>query len=91
MREMLDEKLARFEELERQMLDPAVLADANRMTAIAREHGSLAKLATKYRSFKNTCEEIAELKRMAKSSDPDARDGRDGAARTAGGPRTFME
>ena len=51
MREMLDEKLARFEELEQLMSDPDVLANSNRMAAAAREHGSLAKLATKYRRF----------------------------------------
>ncbi len=53
MRKMLEEKLARFEELERQMSDPEVLSDASRMTAVAREHGSLAKLATKYRDVQD--------------------------------------
>jgi peptide chain release factor 1 len=69
MRDMLEQKLARFEELEQLMMDPDVVADANRMAAIAREHGSLAKLSTKYRSFKTTNEEIAELSEMAQSSD----------------------
>ena len=69
MREMLEEKLARFEALERQMMDPDVMANAGRMAAVAREHGSLAKLATKYRTFKKLCGEIAELKRMAGSRD----------------------
>ena len=49
----LDEKLSRFEELERQLVDPEVLANPARLTAVVREHGSLAKLATKYRRFKN--------------------------------------
>jgi len=74
MREMLEEKLARFEELERQMMDPDVLGNAGRMTAVAREHGALAKLATKYRGFKRLSEEIAELKEMADSSDPEERE-----------------
>jgi len=39
MRKMLDEKLARFEELERMMSDPAIQIDSNRMAAVAREHG----------------------------------------------------
>ena len=42
MREMLDEKLDRFEELERQLVDPDVLSNAHRLAAVAREHGSLA-------------------------------------------------
>ncbi len=71
---MLEDKLARFEELERQMMDPEVQADASRMATAAREHGSLAKLATKYRLFKNTSKEIAELKQMLKSGDADARE-----------------
>ena len=74
MREMLDEKLARFEELERMMSDPEVLLDSNRMAAVAREHGSIAKLATKYREFKNLRREIGELREMAHSDDKDERE-----------------
>ena len=47
MRKLLDEKLARFEVLEKEMVAPEVLADADRMTAVAREYGSLAKLCGK--------------------------------------------
>jgi peptide chain release factor 1 len=44
--------IRRFEELERMMSDPDVLTNSARMAAVAREHGSLAKLATKYRRLK---------------------------------------
>ena len=71
MRKMLDEKLGRFEELERQMSDPAVLADSSRMAAAAREHGSLARLATKYRRFLALNEEIRQLREMLDSDDPE--------------------
>ncbi len=74
MRDALDLKLKRFEELERMMSDPAVQADSSRMAAIAREHGSLAKLAMKYRKFKRMAEEITELKKMQESSDSDERE-----------------
>lgn len=74
MREMLDEKLHRFEELEKQLSDPEVQSDSNRMAAVAREHGSLAKLATKYRKFSDTVKEIDEVREMAQSSDPDERE-----------------
>ncbi len=74
MREMLDEKLARFEELERLMSDPEVLADSNRMAAAAREHGSLARLAKKYRRFKALNGEIAEVTEMLSSSDAEERE-----------------
>ncbi len=74
MRKMLEEKLARFEELERKMSDPQVLADSSRMAAVAREHGSLNKLAMKYRRFKNLCDEIAELTVMLDSDDPEEKE-----------------
>ncbi len=71
MREMLDEKLARFEELERQMSDPEVLADSSKLAAIAREHGSLTKLATKYRQFKQLNEQISDAKELMDGDDPE--------------------
>ena len=74
MREMLDEKLNRFEDLEQQMADPAVQTDASRMAAIAREHGSLAKLATKYRRFRNLLNEMEEVREMAANGDADERE-----------------
>jgi uncharacterized protein YacL len=45
IRDTLEEKLARFEQLERNMSDPEILADGARMSATAREHGGLAKVA----------------------------------------------
>lgn len=74
MRDLLDQKLARFEALEKQLLDPEVLADGARMAAIMREHGSLAKLATKYRRFKELNQEIAEALEMMKSHDAELRE-----------------
>ena len=71
MREMLDEKLNRYEELEQQMSDPVVLADSNKMAAVAREHGSLAKLCTKYRRFRIVLDEMDEVREMAATGDSD--------------------
>lgn len=71
MREMLDEKLARFEDLEQKMADPEVLADSSKLAAIAREHGSLTKLATTYRSFKELNSQIEEANELAASEDPE--------------------
>lgn len=73
MREMLDEKLSRYEELEQQMTDPAVLSDSNKMAAAAREHGSLAKLATKYKRFRIVLKEMDEVREMADAGDADER------------------
>lgn len=71
MREMLDEKLARFEHLENQMTIPEVLSNSSKMAAVAREHGSLAKLATKYRKFRQVLKEIDEVREMAADGDAD--------------------
>ena len=64
MRDQLEEKLARFEELERAMADPAVLSDQQRLSAVAREHGSLSRLVGKYRGFRGIERQIAELGEM---------------------------
>lgn len=74
MREMLEEKLARFEALDRQMLDPEVQTDGARFAAIARERGGLAKLATKYKQFKELNEQIAEAHAMVEGDDPEMRE-----------------
>jgi peptide chain release factor 1 len=74
MRELLEQKLQRFEELEQQILDPAVQSDSARMSAVAREHGSLAKVATKFRRFKDLNRQIAAAHEMIKGSDPELRE-----------------
>ncbi|TWT83152.1 Peptide chain release factor RF1 [Planctomycetes bacterium CA13] len=75
IRDTLEEKLARFKQLEADMSNPAVLGDGARMSATAREHGGLAKVAGKYREFKRLTDEIRECEEMAEAaSDPDERD-----------------
>jgi peptide chain release factor 1 len=74
MRDQLEKDLARFEELERQMHDPAVLANAQRVAAISREHGTLAKVATKYRRFKQLNAQIAEANAMIAGDDAELRE-----------------
>jgi peptide chain release factor 1 len=71
---MLEEKLSRFEELEKQLVDPAVLAHAARVAAAAREHGTLAKLANKYRRFKSINDEIAEVQKLIDGKDAEMRE-----------------
>ncbi|GAB6165543.1 peptide chain release factor 1 [Thermostilla marina] len=74
MREQLEKKLARFEELEKQLTDPDVLADSARLAAVMREHGSLAKLASKYRRFKELNAQISELRELVEGDDPELRE-----------------
>ncbi len=74
MRDLLEQKLARFEELEKQLIDPQVLTNPPMMAAVAREHGSLAKLATKYRRFKELNAQIADTVEMVAGPDPEMRE-----------------
>jgi len=74
MRRELEEKLRRFEELEEMLADPAVLADPARMSAVAREHGLLAKLAPKYRRFKELNQQIREAQEMLDGPDLELRE-----------------
>ncbi|HVC96982.1 MAG TPA: peptide chain release factor 1 [Pirellulales bacterium] len=74
MRELLDQKLTRFEELERQLVDPAVLSNSALVAAVAREHGSLAKLATKYRRFKELNAQISDALAMVAGHDAEMRE-----------------
>jgi len=71
MREILEEKLTRFELLEKQIADPEVQASNARMSIAAREHGSLAKLATKYRRFKELNQQIVETIALIDGHDSD--------------------
>ncbi|HUY88339.1 MAG TPA: peptide chain release factor 1 [Pirellulales bacterium] len=74
MRDLLDQKLARFDELEKQLVDPAVLANSSQLAGVARERGSLAKLATKYRHFKELNAQISDALEMTEGDDAEMRD-----------------
>jgi peptide chain release factor 1 len=73
VRHELQSKLDRFEELERLMSQPEVLADSSKMAATAREHGSLARLAHKFRNYKKLTEDLQGLVAMSESEDPEER------------------
>ena len=69
MREMLDQKLAHFRQLENMMSDPAILADSYKLAAIAREHGSLMKLASSYQRYRELSDQIVEATQMTNGDD----------------------
>jgi len=74
MRDLLDQKLSRFEQLESDLINPEVLSNPARITSVAREHGSLGKLAKKYRKFKQITEQITEAQQMIEGDDSDMRE-----------------
>lgn len=74
MLEDLEKKLLRFEQLQQQMADPEVAANAARYAGIAREHGKLAKVATKYRRYKELTAQLKGTREMFESeTDPELR------------------
>jgi peptide chain release factor 1 len=63
----LDKKLARFQEIERSLADPAVIADVARYAALAKEHGALSKLIKPYLEFQKVSEAVAEAEGLVQS------------------------
>lgn len=74
MRESLEKMLTRFEEIDRLMLDPAVLNNPQQIAALARERGGLAKVATKYKHFKQLNDQIAAAQKELKQADGEMRE-----------------
>ena len=74
MREQLEQKLARYEQLEKDLVNPEVLSNPARNKAVAREHGSLGRLVKKYRRFKQITGQISEAQQMIEGDDADLRE-----------------
>ena len=74
MRDDLEKKLARYEEIDQMLMDPEVLSNGSKLAALSRERGALAKLATKYKQFKDLNNQIAEANEMIESGDKDLRE-----------------
>ena len=70
----LQAKLARYEELEKFLVDPEVLANTTRMVAFQREYGGLAKVALPIREFNALEDDIATARELIEEeSDEDSR------------------
>ncbi len=74
LRDTLDNQLDRFEELDRMLMDPVVLSNSSQIASISRERGTLAKVATKYRRFKDLNQQIADVMAMASDGDSEMRE-----------------
>jgi peptide chain release factor 1 len=62
---VLEQKLARFRELETMMENPAIASDPHRSAAVGKEHGSLRKLVLPYQQFLDLDEQIRAAEQMA--------------------------
>jgi peptide chain release factor 1 len=74
MWQTFDAALARHRELETQLGDPVIIADRNRYTQLAKEHGSTAKLVKPYLEYRQLSDSVAQAESMvAAEADPDMR------------------
>jgi peptide chain release factor 1 len=64
-----EQALARYQELEKQLGDPALAADRGRFAQLAREHGALARKVKPYLEFKQVLQEIAQADELRRSAD----------------------
>jgi len=70
----LDEIEARFADLERQMADPAIIADADTYRKVARTRSELEPVVEKYREYKQIQHNIEDARPMLAESDAELRD-----------------
>jgi peptide chain release factor 1 len=69
-----EESLSRYNELEKQLSDGAIINDRARFAQVAKEHGSIAKLVKPYLEYKRLSEDIAAAESLvAAESDTDMR------------------
>ena len=67
----LDGLEARYSELERQISDPAVAGDHNRLIALSKEQGRLKNIVARYREYKKTVTGIEDAEQILKNAASD--------------------
>jgi peptide chain release factor 1 len=71
MWQRFEEALAKHQELEHQLGDPAVIGNRARFTQVAQEHGSLSKMIRPYLEYKKVASEIEQAEALKAAGDPD--------------------
>jgi len=66
----LDRLEARFEQIEKQIADPAVAADSVRLVALSKEQGRLRAIVSKYRNYKRINTEIEQAGQILAEAEP---------------------
>ncbi|MBM6774689.1 peptide chain release factor 1 [Olsenella profusa] len=69
MRDKLSKIIAAYEELEKKLLDPDVLADPKEYARLAKEHASQAELVTRAREYLQALDDIEAAKEMLHEAD----------------------
>ena len=75
MRDKLEKLLEAYAELEKKMVDPAVVSDPKEYARIAKEHANQADLAARAREYLTALDDIEVAKEMLReTSDPDEKE-----------------
>src|SRR5579872_73845 len=69
----LDDIERKFEDLNAQMADPAVISDSAQYRKVSKAHNELAEIVSKYRAWKTATRNLAEARPMLTESDPELR------------------
>ncbi len=69
----LDQTEVRFEELTRQLADPAVISDAEQYRKAAKARSELSEIVSKYREWKEASGQLDQARAMVLDSDPEMR------------------
>ena len=67
----LENYVVRYEEINKELSDPAICTDIKKMTALSKEQRSIEKIVEVYRKYKAAVESIEDLKEMKKDPDPE--------------------
>jgi peptide chain release factor 1 len=67
----LDQLEKRFEELTRQLADPAVIADGEQYRKVAKAHSDLSEVVSQYREWKKLSSGLEQARQMASDTDPE--------------------
>lgn len=71
MRDKLEKLIEAYQELEKKLSDPAVVADQKEYTRLAKEHSSQAELVAKAREYLTALDDIDAAKEMLHDADAD--------------------
>jgi peptide chain release factor 1 len=69
----LEQLEKRFEELNRQMADPAVIGDAEQYRKVTKAHSELSEIVGTYREWKKTEDSLSQARGMLQEHDPELR------------------
>src|SRR5580698_7140595 len=69
----LEQLERRFEELNAQMADAAIISDPDQYRKIAKNHSELGEVVTKYREWKKAADSLAQARGMLQDGDPELR------------------